>query len=170
MGSDTILEPQSIAVWGAPEMTRAIESSLPLLAGDFATFGCGEKRPVSEESLAGHAGLPTDYRTFDDMVQLERPVRALIIEDGSAMMSLRSKALARMLQNIAWASHPVCVFIHSRAGGRAEVGEWLASRDVQIADEVELMAHQAAVDFHFWTGFEPNLDMIRESLEEYLLW
>jgi len=32
------------------------------------------------------------------------------------------------------------------------------------------MVHQTAVDFHFWTSYEPNLELIRESLEEYLQW
>jgi shikimate 5-dehydrogenase len=48
--------------------------------------------------------------------------------------------------------------------------EWLKGRDVPIVEELELMAYRAAVDFHFWTEYEPSIELIRESLEEYLQW
>ena len=39
-----------------------------------------------------------------------------------------------------------------------------------LMEPIELMAYQAAADFFFWTGVEPSIDLIRDSLEEYLQW
>ena len=46
----------------------------------------------------------------------------------------------------------------------------MKGHNVNHVDPVELMAHQAAADFHFWTGVYPAIDLIRDSLEEYMQW
>jgi len=170
-GEDPVLAPQSIAVWGSGAIAKSVQYSLPALDGDFTLFACGDVRPEASSSDPVHPGPLVDFKTFDDMLQLERPIRALIVEDASAMMRSRRSRMAKVLPKLAWASRPLCVLLHGRSiGDHLEIGEWLAGREVDVADEVELMAHHAAVDFHFWTGQEPNLELIRESLEEYLQW
>ena len=43
-------------------------------------------------------------------------------------------------------------------------------RGFQRVEQVEWMAYEAVADFAFLTGATPPLDLVRESLEEYLQW
>ena len=35
-------------------------------------------------------------------------------------------------------------------------------------DGLEIHCEKTAIDFHTWTGIEPDTDMLREALDEYL--
>ena len=167
------MSPQSIAVLGSPQTARIIDCLLPSLEGDFRVLVCGENG--SESSTASDGASPgvsagsVQAVTLEEMSSLERPVRVLVIEDPSRQ-TVRPKAMLKWLQQIAWASSPVVVCVHGSRQLDHNALEWLKDREVHIAEELELMAYQAAVDFHFWTGCEPSIELIRESLEEYLQW
>ncbi len=168
---DSELEPHAIAVCGSIPMARSIRSSLGALSGDVTLFACGDRPIVASIETSPPTQALIDYRTWDEMDQLERPVRGLIVTDVSAFLSGRPASVIRRLQQIGWASDGVCVFTERIPSSlRLELGAWFNERGIQLTDEVELMVHQSAIDFHFWTGHEPNLDLIRESLEEYLQW
>lgn len=46
----------------------------------------------------------------------------------------------------------------------AEAGE----RGCRTVDGLEVFLAQAAIDFRLWTGVEPNVDVLREAVEEFL--
>lgn len=170
---DGTMSPQSIAVLGSPQTARVIDCLLRSLEGDFSVLVCGENRSEPSIVLDGADATASagsvQTVTLEEMSSLERPVRVLVIEDESRR-TVRPKSMLKWLQQIAWASSPVVVC----AQGTRQLGhgalEWLKGREMHIAEELELMAYQAAVDFHFWTGCEPSIELIRESLEEYLQW
>ena len=106
----------------------------------------------------------------------QRPVRALIIESIDAMMNAPSHARNRFLKELVWTPHPVGLLVPPAKGWledsllHSEELEVLEQFSLDWIDELDVMVHQAAVNFEFWTGYEPELEGIRESLEEYLQW
>lgn len=167
------MSPQSIAVLGSPQTARIIDCLLQSLDGDFCVLLCDE---FGSEPSTGSDGSPAPASLgsvqtvkLDEMSSLERPVRVLVIEDLSRQTA-RPKAMLKWLQQIAWASSPVVVCTQGSQKWDPLALDWLKGRDVHLAEELDLMAYQAAVDFHFWTGCEPSIELIRESLEEYLQW
>jgi hypothetical protein len=113
---------------------------------------------------------------LDDLSLTERPVRALIIEQVDAMMDRSAAARHRLFKDAIWAAHPVAVLIPPALGwveaskGRSQCIDELKQQGLEWIDEIEVLTHQSAINFEFWTGYEPELDSIRESLEEYLQW
>lgn len=122
----------------------------------------------------GIATVP--HLRLDDLSLTERPVRALIIEQVDAMMNRSATARHRLFKDAVWAAHPVAVLIPPALGwveaskGRSQCIEELKQLGLEWIDELEVLTHQSAINFEFWTGYEPELDSIRESLEEYLQW
>jgi shikimate 5-dehydrogenase len=43
-----------------------------------------------------------------------------------------------------------------------------SSRGCCVVDGIEIHAAQTAIDFQTLTGLEPDIDMLRDSLEEFL--
>ncbi len=43
-----------------------------------------------------------------------------------------------------------------------------AARGHRTLDGLSLLAHQTAESFRIWTGAEPDMDLIREGMEEFL--
>lgn len=172
---DGTMSPQAILVRGSPLRARMIEGVLPLLDGDFSVLLYGESGSVpgpppdasEPESVSVHT-IPSV--SLEELSSLERPVRVLIFDDGPVASPSGKAKSFKWLQQVAWATSPVVVCPHGRCQLDEGSVEWLKGRDVPIVEELELMAYRAAVDFQFWTGFEPSIELIRESLEEYLQW
>jgi hypothetical protein len=147
------MSPQSILVWGSQQTAQLIDGLLPSLDGDFAV--------IHQESS----------QSSDGLVSLERPVRALVLESSAVeQLYANPKQATRWLQQVAWATTPVVVCTQGRLRRGDGTWDWFDGRNAHIADEIELMTHRAAVDFHFWTGYESSIELIREALEEYLQW
>ena len=113
---------------------------------------------------------------LDDLSLTERPVRALILEDIDAMIGLSAAARHRIFKDAIWAAHPVAVLLPPPTGWveatkeRSQCIAELKQYALEWIDELEVLTQQSAINFEFWTGYEPELDSIRESLEEYLQW
>jgi hypothetical protein len=113
---------------------------------------------------------------LDDLSLTERPVRALILEDIDAMIGLSTAARHRIFKDAIWAAHPVAVLLPPPTGWveatkeRSQCIAELKQYALEWIDELEVLTQQSAINFEFWTGYEPELDSIRESLEEYLQW
>lgn len=186
---------QSIAVFGSQSLCRSIRLALTTIPGDFqvvrlmepiamATKGTrdaalpplGEFLP--EAGIAGSdagATAPVTEVTFESLTHWVRPVRGLIVENPSVMMETHASMRARWLRDIPWADHPVGFLMPPSHGSSSErstqiLSEEIRARGLEQIDEVDWLTHQAAVDFHFWTGYEADMDLIRESFEEYLQW
>lgn len=191
---------QSIAVFGSQSLCRSIRLALTTIPGDFQVVRLIEPISMSTKGNRDAALPPPDEPpsdkpphvadtvgfdaastppvteiTLESLSQWDRPVRGLIVEDPAVMIETHASMRARWLRDIPWADHPIGVLVPSSHGSSFErsaqiLSEEMRARGLERIDEVDWMAHQAAVDFHFWTGYEADMDLIRESLEEYLQW
>lgn len=173
---DGTMSPQSILVRGSRLAAEMLEGLTTTLEGDFRVLsfknGDPDPDPSASKSTADDSTASTVQTVgYDELSALERPVRVLLFDGASmAQQPGKAKSLTKWLQQIAWATSPVVVCTHGRQQLDEGALEWLKGRDVPIVEELELMAYRAAVDFHFWTEYEPSIELIRESLEEYLQW
>ena len=106
-----------------------------------------------------------DLESLDAFAQQDRKVDCLVLE------SLPNTAIARQLSLLKWVSSPSYLLLEIVSEKQLRV--WQDSFKVKGMtgiEPVELMTHQAAADFFFWTGVEPSIDLIRDSLEEYMQW
>jgi hypothetical protein len=131
----------------------------------------------SDQSLAAEVTSrnPIVSCTVETAASIGKPVRALIVEHPSEMIRLGPSQRARWLRELPWVDQPLGVlgmgnFADLLARDRPSLRAELQSKSIAVIEDVEWLAYQAATDFQFWTGYEPDLDLIRESLEEYLQW
>ncbi len=119
----------------------------------------------SLESFSGVEHVNDLYQPVDLIADSGRPIQFLILETAPTQLQLRK------LTSLTWASNAKCMMVNPTAErpNRLLKG-FLAEASIELFEPVELMAYQAAADFHFWTGVEPSVDLIRDSLEEYLQW
>jgi shikimate dehydrogenase len=106
-----------------------------------------------------------ELTSFDAFAQLEIKIDCLVLD------SLPNAAIARHLSSLGWSNRASCMMVGSVSEKQLRL--WQDSLKVTgltRIEPVELMTHQAAADFFFWTGAEPSIDMIRDSLEEYMQW
>lgn len=175
--------PQSIGVVGTTGLVQALELSRADIPGDYSVFPFDlanrktnqsqPETPTAEPSGVAQAHKQDPEEPDDSS---DRPIKALIIEGFDAIMGLSSHARGRLLKEANWAHSPLAIFAPPPTGWieatkeRSQCIEELQSRGLWIIDELDVLTHQFALNFEFWTGYEAPLDSIRESLEEYLQW
>jgi hypothetical protein len=175
--SDTVAESKSfIAVIDSPATAKAIQLANPFDKSRVLSL-CTEMHNVSIDSpsesianqpLESSSGVEPGndlHLPVDMIVDSGQPIQFLILETAPTQLQLRK------LTSLIWASNAKCMMLHPSAEppNRLLKG-FLAEASIELFEPVELMAYQAAADFHFWTGVEPSVDLIRDSLEEYLQW
>jgi len=155
LNSDEAFTPQSIAVVGSSGLVQALELALAEIPGDYSVFALDLTIRKTKPSPA---------------------IRALIIEQFDATITTSSQSRHRLLKDLLWAKEPVGILVPPPTGWieptkeRSQWIEELESHQIERIDELEVLIHQFAINFEFWTGYEAPLDSIRESLEEYLQW
>jgi len=189
LNSDEAFTPQSIAVVGGSGLVHALELALADIPGDYSVFALDltiRKTKPSPPDLSPHAlssqngsigETPANTDTKpQEPVWIDRPIRALIIEQFDAIITTSSQSRHRLLKDLQWAKEPVGILVPPPTGWidptkeRSQWIEELESHQIERIDELEVLTHQFAINFEFWTGYEAPLDSIRESLEEYLQW
>ena len=194
LNSDEAFTPQSIAVAGSSGLVQALELALAEIPGDYSVFALDltirkTKPPTHELSSAelptpelstqngsiGETAANTDTKP-QEPVWIDRPICALIIEQFDAIIHTSSQSRHRLLKDLHWAKEPVGILVPPPSGWidptkeRSQWIEELESHQIERIDELEVLTHQFAINFEFWTGYDAPLDSIRESLEEYLQW
>jgi hypothetical protein len=112
----------------------------------------------------------------DELVLKDRPLRALIIEHFDSLSNSSPQARNRLLKAANFVQQPFAIFVPPANGwtesnkDRSRWIEQLESHGIGWIEEIEVLTHQYAINFEFWSGYEAPLDSIRESLEEYLQW
>jgi len=112
----------------------------------------------------------------DELVPKDRPLRALIIEHFDSLSNSSPQARNRLLKAANFVQQPFAIFVPPANGwtesnkDRSRWIEQLESHGIGWIEEIEVLTHQYAINFEFWSGYEAPLDSIRESLEEYLQW
>lgn len=112
----------------------------------------------------------------EELVPKDRPLRALIIEQFESLASSSPQARNRLLMPGNFVQHPFAIFVPPTNGwtestkDRSRWIEQIEAHRIEWIEEIEVLTHQFAINFEFWSGYEAPLDSIRESLEEYLQW
>jgi shikimate dehydrogenase len=179
--------PQSIGVLGSAGLVQALDLSRADIPGDYSVFPFDlanrknnhtQNQSQPETPTAEPSGVAQAHEQGPEELDdsSDRPIKALIIEGFDAIMGLSSHARGRLLKEANWAHSPLAIFAPPPTGWieatkeRSQCIEELQSRGLSIIDELDVLTHQFALNFEFWTGYEAPLDSIRESLEEYLQW
>ncbi len=151
LGSRSIAKCMSLAEnsWLAQSQVRIVTASNPSDA-------------VSVESDSDVVSTQFVEQSMDALQSLDTPIHALIVAE-----SVHANWLRR-IPNLA-PNGRIVVTSGSSAVHRA-VMDFASERHIRCIEPVDLMAHQAAADFCFWTGVHPSILPIREWLEEYLQW
>jgi shikimate dehydrogenase len=112
------------------------------------------------------AATPTAMATDTDTPLDAEPKVACVV-----MSKLPGPSGLRYLTGLEWGRNAACLLTECPSEKQLRpLRQSLESQHIQWVEPVELLAHQAAADFQFWTGVTPSVDLIRESLEEYLQW
>jgi hypothetical protein len=179
--------PQSIGVLGSAGLVQALDLSRADIPGDYSVFPFDlanrknnhtQNQSQPETPTAEPSGVAQAHEQGPEELDdsSDRPIKALIIEGFDAIMGLSSHARGRLLKEANWAHSPLAIFAPPPTGWieatkeRSQCIEELQARGLSIIDELDVLTHQFALNFEFWTGYEAPLDSIRESLEEYLQW
>jgi hypothetical protein len=182
--SEDSFSPQSLGVIGNQPLTQALELVLTAVPGDYSVVRCDlsvrkNKTPAEANATESNSisnALGADETQTENSPTTDRPIRALIIEQLDAIQGISSQARFKWFKESKWAQHPVAILVPPMTGwieATEERSQWieeLESHQIELIDELEVLTHQFAINFEFWTGYEPPLDSIRESLEEYLQW
>jgi hypothetical protein len=175
--ADAVAEAKSfIAVIDSPATAKALQLAYPVDKSRVLSLCTETQKASTDSSSESTANQPSEplavleqsnnlYQPVDLIVDSGQPIQFLILETAPTQLQLRKLAL------LTWASNAKCIMVHPSAErpNRLLTG-FLAEASIELFEPVELMAYQAAADFHFWTGVEPSVDLIRDSLEEYLQW
>jgi hypothetical protein len=138
---------------------KTIDLAVQSLQTDWVSAVCLSEDDVPME------GPSMPIRSLAELCNSEMRVRAVVLADPN--MKLRPHDFREVM----WAPDPFCIAAWGRPQSLASnLKSELNEKGVNWVDEVEFLSHQVSVDFHFWTGFWPRVDLIREYLDEYLEW
>jgi hypothetical protein len=159
----------AIVVLDAPELAKVIGLASPSLRHRIIQAGetpeHKELRQDTVEDIRPQAWSDGPTKSVDELARQKSPVDFLILK------KIPSSAELRLLASLRWGERAGCLLMESQSEKHLRpLRESLISSNVEWIDAAELMANQAAADFHFWTGVVPSVELIRESLEEYLQW
>ncbi len=153
-------EQPCILVVGERKMAKAMRLANAELANRIVVVHEGLESDTNE--IATETGGLT---SLDAFAQLELKIDCLVLD------SLPNATVTRQLGSLAWSNQASCLMVGNAT--EKQLRFWQDSIKVTgltPIEPIELMAYQAAADFFFWTGVEPSIDLIRDSLEEYLQW
>jgi hypothetical protein len=168
-----------------PNLTTHSDSSLPdssSLRSNYSLESDPVHRNVHDSTQrADHLVQPespehSSHGGEDELVLKNRPLRALIIEHFDSLSNSSPQARNRLLKAANFVQQPFAIFVPPANGwtesnkDRSRWIEQLESHGIGWIEEIEVLTHQYAINFEFWSGYEAPLDSIRESLEEYLQW
>ena len=163
----TISQSPCVLVIGANEVAKSMRLANEEIAEHVFSLQSGtefESKGADEGSLSP-SKAPWELASVDEFVQTNRQVNSLVLSD------IPSATLTRQLSTLPWSSAPSCLVLGNST--EKQIRLWkdaIKVPNLKHIDSVDLMAHQAAADFQFWTGVSPMIDPIRDSLEEYLQW
>ena len=114
---------------------------------------------------------PNEVKDLLELASLEEFSQSGSTVNCLVLASVPNAAISRQIAGLSWSKSASCLVLASASEKQLRL--WRDSvkvHNVNHVDPVELMAHQAAADFNFWTGVNPAIDLIRDSLEEYMQW
>ncbi|MCY2985981.1 MAG: hypothetical protein NTY15_20320 [Planctomycetota bacterium] len=159
--------PPCILVVGANEVAKSMRLANEELSERIFSLQSGtefESKRADDGSLSP-SKAPWELASVDEFVQTNRQVDSVVLSE------IPSAALIRQLSTLPWSSTPSCLILGTSSEKQIRLWkEAIKVPNLKHIDSVDLMAHQAAADFQFWTGLSPMIEPIRDSLEEYMQW
>ena len=162
-------DPSTILIVGDGKIAKIMRLAKPRIAKRivFASDGMDlppEPSEPNDTSLNELKELPESV-TLDEVSNSGSRVSCLVLA------SVPNATISRQIAGLSWSNSSVCLLLD--AVPEKQMRLWKDSLKVSNMihiEQVDLMAHQAAVDFCFWTGIMPSVDLMRDSLEEYMQW
>lgn len=128
---------------------------------------CGTEIESAESNeMAGIASKAKwELISFDELAQTNSTVDCLVLNE------LPIPSLTRQLSTLRWSNSPSCLILGNATEKQLRLWkDAIKVPNLKYIESVDLLAHQAAADFQFWTGVSPMIEPIRDSLEEYMQW
>ena len=159
----------TILVVGDTKIANAMRLANPRLAKRIVVVHEGiEDQPKQFEREGKN---PNEAKDLLELASLEEFSQSGSTVNCLVLASVPNAAISRQIAGLSWTKSANCLVLASASEKQLRL--WRDSvkvHNVNHVDPVELMAHQAAADFNFWTGVNPAIDLIRDSLEEYMQW
>ncbi len=149
----------SILVVGDSSIARVMRLANPELANRIVAIP--EELEANANQLEDAPGLSS----LEAFAQGNATVGCLVLSN------VPNAIFARQIASLCWSKSASCLIL--KGAPEKQLRQWrdvVKVHNVRHIESVELMAHQAAADFYFWTGVLPSIDLIQDSLEEYLQW
>ena len=159
----------TILVVGDTKIANAMRLASPELAKRIVVVREGIGDQPKQFELEGKN--PNEVKDSLEFASLEEFSQSGSRVDCLVLASVPNATLSRQIAGLSWSKSANCLVLASAS--EKQLRPWRDSvkvHNMNHIDPVEWMAHQAAVDFHFWTGVSPAIDLIRDSLEEYMQW
>ena len=159
----------TILVVGDTKIANAMRLANPRLAKRIVVVheGIGDQPKQFEREGRN----PNEVKDLLELASLEEFSQSGSTVNCLVLASVPNAAISRQIAGLSWSKSASCLVLASASEKQLRL--WRDSvkvHNVNHVDPVELMAHQAAADFNFWTGVNPAIDLIRDSLEEYMQW
>lgn len=159
----------TILVVGDTKIANAMRLANPRLAKRIVVVheGIGDQPKQFEREGRN----PNEAKDLLELASLEEFSQSGSTVNCLVLASVPNAAISRQIAGLSWSKSANCLVLASASEKQLRL--WRDSvkvHNVNHVDPVELMAHQAAADFNFWTGVNPAIDLIRDSLEEYMQW
>ena len=159
----------TILVVGDTEIANAMRLASPELAKRIVVVREGIGDQPKQFELEGKN--PNEVKDSLELASLDEFSRSGLRVGCVIVASVPNATVSRQIAGLSWSKSANCLVLASAS--EKQLQPWRDSMKVHHMnhiDPLELMAHQAAADFHFWTGVSPAIDLIRDSLEEYMQW
>ena len=159
----------TILVVGDTKIGSAMRLASPELAKRIVVVreGIGDQPKQFEQEGKN----PNEVKDSLELASLDEFSRSGLRVGCVIVASVPNATVSRQIAGLSWSKSANCLVLASAS--EKQLRPWRDSMKVHNMnhiDPLELMAHQAAADFHFWTGVSPAIDLIRDSLEEYMQW
>ena len=159
----------TILVVGDTKIANAMRLASPELAKRIVVVreGIGDQPKQFEQE----GKIPNEVKDSLELASLDEFSRSGLRVGCVIVASVPNATVSRQIAGLSWSKSANCLVLASAS--EKQLRPWRDSMKVHNMnhiDPLELMAHQAAADFHFWTGVSPAIDLIRDSLEEYMQW
>ena len=159
----------TILVVGDTKIANAMRLASPELAKRIVVVREGIGDQPKQFELEGKN--PNEVKDSLEFASLEEFSQSGSRVDCLVLASVPNATLSRQIAGLSWSKSANCLVLASATEKQLRLWrDYVKGHNVNHVDPVEWMAHQAAVDFHFWTGVNPAVDLIRDSLEEYMQW
>ncbi len=157
-----------VLVIGDPRIAKAMCLASPELADRIVVVPDGLDAHTKQDAVERNQ---TDVIHARELASIEAFAQSGFRVGCLVLAKVPNAILSRQIAALSWSGSASSLILSNTTDKLLR--QWRDSVKVHSVTHIELvdlMAHQAAADFYFWTGVMPAIDLIRDSFEEYLQW